>query len=719
GHQRRRAAEQRAVPVHDPGDRRRRGRHVGAAPRGRAGATAAGRRRQQRPPGPRPRGDAHRRSRHRVPPRLDAAGDRRRALRRVRTAPGRGHLRPADPVPRRDGGRAALLAAARHAARPVRPLEHRRRGPAGGDRSLRALALHAVREPPGPVPGGDDFLQPRAGRRARRGGECRRAGRAPDRDAAVRARQLPGDGAGVSRVARERAAAHPGGARHGLHRARGALRELHPSDHDPLDASVRRRRRAPGADDLPHGPERDGDHRHAAPDRHRQEERDHDDRLRARRRAARGEDAGGGDLRGVPAALPADHDDDDGGAARGAAARDRRRRRLGAPAAARDHDRRRPDREPGPHALHHAGHLPRVRPPRAPRARPPSASAPRGGGGGRVVKSMPPIASGVPPAATRALLACALALASACTVGPDYVRPSAPEPAEYKNAGDWKVAQPRDDVLRGPWWDVFGDPVLSSLEEQVDVSNQSLRAAEARFRQAQTLVAQARAGAYPTATVGVSLGRSRQSENLFGNLGGSGRTVSDFSTPVGISWEPDLWGRVRRLVESNEAGAQASAADLAAARLSLHANVAVNYFQIRTVDAQKEVLRETIAAYEKSLQLTRNRHDAGIASGADVAQAETQLETTRAQEIDLQATRAALEDAIAVLIGVPASDFSIAEAPLAGTPPAIPPGVPSEILERRPDVAAAERRIAAANAEIGVALAAYYPSVVLSASGGF
>ena len=335
------------------------------------------------------------------------------------------------------------------------------------------------------------------------------------------------------------------------------------------------------------------------------------------------------------------------------------------------------------------------------------------------MKSMPPIASGVPPAATRALLACALALASACTVGPDYVRPSAPEPAEYKNAGDWKVAQPRDDVLRGPWWDVFGDPVLSSLEEQVDVSNQSLRAAEARFRQAQTLVAQARAGAYPTATVGVSLGRSRQSENLFGNLGGSGRTVSDFSTPVGISWEPDLWGRVRRLVESNEAGAQASAADLAAARLSLHANVAVNYFQIRTVDAQKEVLRETIAAYEKSLQLTRNRHDAGIASGADVAQAETQLETTRAQEIDLQATRAALEDAIAVLIGVPASDFSIAEAPLAGTPPAIPPGVPSEILERRPDVAAAERRIAAANAEIGVALAAYYPSVVLSASGGF
>jgi NodT family efflux transporter outer membrane factor (OMF) lipoprotein len=253
----------------------------------------------------------------------------------------------------------------------------------------------------------------------------------------------------------------------------------------------------------------------------------------------------------------------------------------------------------------------------------------------------------------------------------------------------------------------------------VAVSNQNLAVAEAQFRQAQALVGSARAAWYPQVAIGLSASRSLQSANLFGNLGGSGNKVEDYSMPLAVSWQLDLWGRIRRSVESSEASAQASAADVAATRLSLQSELALDYFQLRTNDAQRQLLEQTVSAYEDSLRVVRNRESSGIASGADVAQAQTQLETTRAQLVDLGVQRAALEHAIAVLIGEPPASFTLAARPLQTPPPVVPAGVPSELLERRPDVASAERRVASANAQIGVAEAAYYPTVTLSASGGF
>jgi NodT family efflux transporter outer membrane factor (OMF) lipoprotein len=306
-----------------------------------------------------------------------------------------------------------------------------------------------------------------------------------------------------------------------------------------------------------------------------------------------------------------------------------------------------------------------------------------------------------------------------CSVGPDYVRPTAPMTPDFKEAEGWKIAEPQDAVLRGTWWAMFDDPQLSDFEQRVSVSNQNLMSAEAQFRQARTLVWAARSAWYPTAAVGVSLSRSRQSANLFGNLGGSGNTVSDFTMPLSINWEIDVWGRIRRLVESNTASAQATAADVELTRLSLQAELAVDYFQLRALDAERELFDRTVAAYQKSLQLTQNRYAGGIASRVDVVQAQTQLETTSAQAIDLAVQRAQLEHAIAVLIGEPPAVFSIPVSPLAGTPPPVPVGVPSELLERRPDVAAGERLVSSANAQIGVAEAAYYPMVTISAAGGF
>jgi NodT family efflux transporter outer membrane factor (OMF) lipoprotein len=311
-------------------------------------------------------------------------------------------------------------------------------------------------------------------------------------------------------------------------------------------------------------------------------------------------------------------------------------------------------------------------------------------------------------------------LATGCTVGPDYVRPDAPTSETYKELGEWRPAQPRDDMLRTPWWEVYDDPVLSGLVEQVAVANQNVVAAEARFRQARTLVWQARSNWYPTANLGVSFSRSRVSATLRGGQGfGVGTISSDFTLPGSISWELDLWGKIRRQVESNEASAQASAADQANTQLSLQSQLAVDYFQLRTIDAQRKLLIDTARGYERSLRLTENRHENGIASGADVAQAQTQLETTRAQAVDLGVQRAALEHAIAVLMGKPPADFSLPDAELASAPPLIPVGVPSALLERRPDVATAERDMAAANASIGVAVSAWYPTVTLSGSGGF
>jgi NodT family efflux transporter outer membrane factor (OMF) lipoprotein len=313
----------------------------------------------------------------------------------------------------------------------------------------------------------------------------------------------------------------------------------------------------------------------------------------------------------------------------------------------------------------------------------------------------------------------AAVLFTGCAVGPDYQRPEVPMTVDYKDVEGWKPATPADVRRRGAWWEVYGDEQLNALEAQVDVSNQNLLAAEAQFRQARALVGEARAQLFPTAGIGVSFARSHQSGNLFGNLGGSGKDVSDYSLPVSINWELDVWGRIRRNVESQEANAQALAADVESARLSLQAELAADYFQLRSLDADRAIFASSIAAFERSLKLTQSRYAGGIASRDDVAQAETQLESTRAQAIDLDVQRAALENAIAVLIGVPPASFSLPPMPLDAEPPAVPVGVPSELLERRPDVAAAERAVAAANAQIGVAIAAYYPSVTLSADGGF
>jgi NodT family efflux transporter outer membrane factor (OMF) lipoprotein len=308
-------------------------------------------------------------------------------------------------------------------------------------------------------------------------------------------------------------------------------------------------------------------------------------------------------------------------------------------------------------------------------------------------------------------------------VGPNYVRPPVITPDAYKENAEWKIAQPRDDQLRGAWWELFGDARLNALEEQVSISNQSLLAAEATYRQARALVGQARAALFPTATIGLGYQRARASQTL-GNQSSVARTISsapvnNFQLPFDVAWTPDFWGSVRRQVESTRASAQASAADVETARLSFQAEVAQDYFQLRTLDAQKQLLEDTVAAFKTALTLTQNRYASGVASKVDVVQAETQLKTTQAQVIDVGVARAQTEHAIALLIGQPASTFSLAPTPLDAIPPAIPAGVPSALLERRPDVAGAERRMAAANALIGVAVAAYYPTVTLSLSAGF
>jgi NodT family efflux transporter outer membrane factor (OMF) lipoprotein len=332
-----------------------------------------------------------------------------------------------------------------------------------------------------------------------------------------------------------------------------------------------------------------------------------------------------------------------------------------------------------------------------------------------------------------ALAGALLLLASACTVGPDYVRPSMFVPDAYKELDGWKVARPQDALARGPWWEVFGDSQLNALEERVSISNQNLAVAEAQYRQARALVREARASYFPTVTLGLGFTRSRQSTTFTqssatgsstsssGTSSGgssSGQPQSDFMLGLDFSWELDVWGRIRRAVESSRASAQASAGDLEAARLSFQAELAQDYFQLRTLDAQKQLLDETVSAFQKFLRLTQDRFASGVASQADVVQAETQLKTTQAQAIDVGVQRAQLEHAIAILMGQAPATFSLPPVPLAAVPPAIPVGVPSELLERRPDIAAAERRVAAANAQIGVAVAAFYPTVTLNASSG-
>ncbi len=314
-----------------------------------------------------------------------------------------------------------------------------------------------------------------------------------------------------------------------------------------------------------------------------------------------------------------------------------------------------------------------------------------------------------------AMAAAGLALVSACSVGPDFVRPTAEIPPAFKEAAakeqdGWKPGTPRDLTERGAWWQVYDDPVLDGLERQVAVGNQNLKASEAAYRQAVAAIQAARASFFPTLSASPYLSRSQtgaQAAQTTYDLQGTG------------SWEIDVWGRIRRTVESQVATAQASAADLAAATLSVQAVLASDYFQLRAEDELKRLLDAAATAYAQSLQITRNEHATGVASGADVAQAETQLETTQAQAINAGVARAQLEHAIAVLIGKPPAKFALAPAPLTRAVPEIPAGVPSTLLERRPDIAAAERQVAAANAQIGVAIAAFYPDLSLSGSLGY
>jgi NodT family efflux transporter outer membrane factor (OMF) lipoprotein len=316
-------------------------------------------------------------------------------------------------------------------------------------------------------------------------------------------------------------------------------------------------------------------------------------------------------------------------------------------------------------------------------------------------------------------LAPGLLLCASCAVGPQYSRPSVPAPPAYREAGAWKAAKPSDHVGRGKWWAVFQDPGLDALEDQITLSNQTLRAAEAQFLQARALIRFDRAGYFPTATLAPSAARSRLSANRPLSSSPSPVTNNDFVLPFDVSYEADVWGRVRRSVAARRADAQASAADLEAVRLSLAAELAVDYFELRGLDAEEELLHSTARGYERALELTRSRYQGGIASQVDVAQAEAQLEATRAQAIDVGVQRSQLEHAIATLTGQAASGFSLPPSPPHRAPPSTPVGVPSELLERRPDIAAAERRMAAACERIGVAKAAYFPTVTLTASRGF
>jgi NodT family efflux transporter outer membrane factor (OMF) lipoprotein len=316
------------------------------------------------------------------------------------------------------------------------------------------------------------------------------------------------------------------------------------------------------------------------------------------------------------------------------------------------------------------------------------------------------------------LMTAVAALIAGCAVGPDYVRPSAPVPAAYKEIEGWKPAQPQDDKIRGKWWELFNDPDLNALEEQVNISNQNIVQAEAQYREALAQVKIYRAGFFPGVSAGASYERLRGSSNISQTTARQS-TISNYLLTSSMSWELDVWGRVRRQVEAGTASARASAADMESIRLSSQAQLAQDYFQLRILDARKQLLEATIVAYRKSLELTQNRYAAGVASRADVLQAETQLKTSETQAIDVELERAQLEHAIALLCGKAASDFSIPVAPISVSMPAIPVGLPSQLLERRPDVASAERQMAAANALIGVAVAGFFPNITLNASGGY
>jgi NodT family efflux transporter outer membrane factor (OMF) lipoprotein len=352
-----------------------------------------------------------------------------------------------------------------------------------------------------------------------------------------------------------------------------------------------------------------------------------------------------------------------------------------------------------------------------------------------------------PAGIRQAVLFLSACLLAACAVGPNYKRPVAETPASYKKNGLWRPANPRDDLIRGKWWEIYHDPQLNALEEQVNISNQNVLMYEAQFFQAAAAVKVARAALFPTITASPSFNESKSSSNGRGSAvstgggttgtgtgttGTGGTTVGTSGASVGSSTSPtrfyelpanasyvvDVWGAVRRNIQANSHSAQASFADLENARLSYQSTLAEDYFELLGLDAEKQLLQTTLESYQKYLTLTQNRYNGGIASQGDVATAQAQLDATRVQLIDLGVNRAQYEDAIAVLIGRPPPNFAIKYRPLDAVPPKIPAGVPSELLQRRPDIAAAERRMASANATIGVNVAAYYPQLTLTGTAG-
>jgi NodT family efflux transporter outer membrane factor (OMF) lipoprotein len=306
-----------------------------------------------------------------------------------------------------------------------------------------------------------------------------------------------------------------------------------------------------------------------------------------------------------------------------------------------------------------------------------------------------------------------------CTVGPHYARPSVPAaPADsFKETDGWKPAQPGDQLLRGKWWEIFGDPQLNALENELTLSNQDLKVANARFVQARAIVHFNRAAEFPTISTAPGIASLHDSANkpFFPATASTG----DFILPFDLSYELDVWGRVRRTVSASREEAQATAGDLETVSLSLHAELAFDYFELRSADSQKQLLDDTVKAFQDALQLTVNRFEGGAAPKSDVAQAKTQLQTTLVQDTDVAVQRAQFEHAIAILLGKPPAAFSLPASPLKLPPPQIAAGLPSQLLERRPDIAAAERRVAEANDQIGIARAAYFPTVILGGSAGF
>ena len=314
----------------------------------------------------------------------------------------------------------------------------------------------------------------------------------------------------------------------------------------------------------------------------------------------------------------------------------------------------------------------------------------------------------------------ALVLAiSGCAVGPDYQRPFTPDIGTFKEAEGWVPAAPADALERGPWWHLFGDPVLDQLAARVEVSNQNVAAAAGAYAQARALVREQRASLFPSVTLNGGANRSHSSSGSSATSVSGGRTGNSFSASIGASWEPDVWGRLGRAVDSASASAQASAADLASARLSAQGELAINYLTLRQVDAQKALLENTLTGFQRTLEITQNRYTAGISAKTDVLQSQTQLANAQADDAGLVRQRTQLEHAIAVLVGEAPGNFSLAPAAWNPSVPEVPTGVPSTLLQRRPDIAAAERRVAAANEQIGIARSAYYPSLPLGASYGF